>query len=304
MGISQASFIRKIYYSFMDWSMKRLTPFSPTAVSKIRYKQALGKWPNLKNPTEFNEKLIWLKLNTYYKNPLVCQCADKVKVRDYVKKLGCSEILIDCLGIYETPSDIPWEALPKQFVLKCNHGSGYNIVCSDKNTLDIKETEKKLNAWLKEDYSLSFAEMQYHNIKPLIICEKYLQPASGFLPDDYKVYCYNGKAEYIMLCTERETGHCKYFLFDREWTLLKWILSTLHENKKTFAKPACLKSLLSYAEKLSAGFPFVRMDFYVMEDNVYFGEMTFTPLAGTDSDYTPEGNQALSDKIILPSTPK
>lgn len=273
--------------------------FSPKIISKIRYKQVMGRKLNLKNPQEFNEKLMWLKLNRYYKNPLVTQCADKVRVREYVEQCGCKELLIDCLGVYETADEIPWEKLPQQFVLKCNHGAGYNIVCDDKSKLDIETSKKKLSEWLKTDYSLFHAEVQYHDIKPLIICEKYLQPLSGLLPDDYKVYCFNGKAECVMVCQGRETGHGNFYFFDKNWTFLDWVTGESKELAEKIARPVCLEQLWLYAEKLSKGFPFVRVDFYVLDDKVYFGEMTFTPHGCTDPDYTEEGNRELSNMLKL-----
>lgn len=300
MKDKKISFARKMYRNLKEWGIRRLSLVSPKAVSKIRYKQSLGKNLNLANPKEFNEKLMWLKLNTYYKNPRVTLCADKVKVREYIKKRGCGEILVDCIGVYEKASQIPWNRLPNQFVLKCNHGSGYNFVCTDKNKINIKEVEKELCKWLKKDYSLPNAEMQYHYIKPLIICEKYLQPVDGILPDDYKVYCFNGKAEGILLCKERETGKCRLYFYDRDWNGLCWIGTETKESHEKIKKPVCLKELLHYAEKLSKGFPFVRVDFYVLGGRVYFGEMTFTPYGCVDPDYTEEGNRELSKKLILP----
>lgn len=276
-----------------------LTCFSPKLVSKIRYRRAFGKKLDLKEPKEFNEKLMWLKLNDYSKNPLVIQCADKVRVREYVEQCGCGEILTECLGVYESTEEIPWKALPQQFVLKCNHGAGYNIVCDDKNKLDVRKEREKLKKWLKQDYSLLYAEMQYHYIKPLIICEKYLQPASGFLPDDYKVYCFHGKAKCVMVCRERESEQCKYYMMDRDWNFLDWIPSASREEAKGIERPLCLKELLSYAERLSKGFPFVRMDFYVLDNRIYFGEMTFTPCGCVDNDYTETGNLELSKMLKI-----
>lgn len=288
----------------MEWGIRCLSRVSPVAVSKIRYWQGSGKKLNLKNPQEFNEKLMWLKLNTYYKNPMVIQCADKVRVREYIETCGCKEILIECLGVYDRVEEIPWDNLPKEFVLKCNHGAGYNIVCTDKQKFKIEEQKEKLRRWLKEDYSLTYAEMQYHYIKPRIICEKYLKPKSGILPDDYKVYCFNGKAECIMLCKERANGHSRFYFFDRDWKCLSWNKSWTKGWGDEIERPSCLDALLKYAEKLSANIPFVRMDFYVIDGKVYFGEMTFTPCGCLDWGYSEEGNRELSKRLRIPPTEK
>lgn len=291
--------LRKKGRAVFEKGIKWLTPISPTLVSRIRYRQGCKRRLNLKNPQEFNEKMMWLKLNTYYKNPLVIQCADKVRVRDYIRERGCEEILIDCIGVYDRAEEIPWEQLPGQFVLKCNHGAGYNIICTDKNRADLRSYEKKLSDWLKEDYSLTYAEMQYHYIKPKIICEKYLRPVSGVLPEDYKVYCFDGKAVCVMLCSARETGQSRFYFFDRDWKPLDWGSRRLTEEVYKIERPACLDALFSYAEKLSEGFPFVRMDLYVMDNKVYFGEMTFTPSGCLAFGYTEEGNRELSRRLKL-----
>lgn len=290
----------KYYAAIKEYFMGRLALISPETVSKIRYKNNFGRPLNLGNPTEFNEKLQWLKLKKYQDDPLVIQCADKVRVREYIEQCGCGDILIECIGIYDEPEQIPWEHLPEKFVLKCNHGAGYNVVCTDKSAMDIEKTKKQLKKWLKDDYSLTYAEMHYHKIAKKIICEKYIQPEDGVLPDDYKVYCFDGEAYCTMLCKEREQEeNCKYYFFDKEWNFKPWDKSTSEFTNVQIEKPKQFEKMLSYAEKISKGFPFVRVDLYVMEDRIYFGEMTFTPCGCLDMDITEAGNKALSDKIVI-----
>ena len=115
---------------------KTLSTISPTLCSKLLYYRAFRRKLDLQHPQTLNEKLMWLKLNEYEKDPLVVQCADKYRVRDYVKAMGCGEILNELYGVYERPEDIPWDKLPQRFVLKCNHGCGYNILCRDRGSFD------------------------------------------------------------------------------------------------------------------------------------------------------------------------
>lgn len=293
----------RYFASGKTFLMNRLSLLSPTLVSKIYYKQKFGRPLDLENPKEFNEKLQWLKLKRYQNNPLVIQCADKVKVREYVETCGCAEILIECIGVYTNEEEIPWEQLPEQFVLKCNHGAGYNIICPDKSKLDVEEAKKQLKIWLKEDYSLPYAEMHYHKIPRRIICEKYIQPEDGIVPDDYKVFCFDGNANYIMLCREREhhgeEESCKYYFFDKAWNFYPWDKSTSGETNVCIKKPEQIDKMLEYAAVLSKGFPFVRVDFYVMNDRIYFGEMTFTPCGCLDGDLSPEANKIFSEQIVI-----
>ena len=147
---------------------------APTLCSKVLFYYAFGKKLDLKNPQTLDEKLMWLKLNTYKDNPLVAQCIDKYAVRFYIESQGCSELLNDLIGVWKRAEEIPFSELPQKFVLKCNHGCGYNIICRDKSIFDSKAAVKRLKHWLREDFWRRFAEINYKTIPPKIICEAYI----------------------------------------------------------------------------------------------------------------------------------
>lgn len=178
MGIKNSlkknKIVKKCHSALNRMKYKAATMISPKLCTKMRYKEAFGKKINLKNPKTLNEKLLWLKLNRYMKNPLVIQCADKFAVREYIKDCGCEDILIDIYGVYDKAEDIPWEELPERFVLKWNFGAGMNIVCTDKSALNKDEVIAQMKKWGKRKYWLEFAEMQYKYCKKKIICEKLL----------------------------------------------------------------------------------------------------------------------------------
>ncbi len=277
------------------------TMISPTLNTKMRYKYAFGKPLDLKNPVTFNEKNLWLKLNNYIHNPLVIQCADKYAVREYVKACGCEEILNELIGVWDRAEDIPWEELPEQFALKWNFGAGMNIICDDKSKLNKEETIKQLKKWGKVKFWLPHSEMQYKYAPKKIICEKYLNDGKGFLPTDYKLYCINGKAAFLLLCVGRENGgHPKFYFYDKEWNLHRLTRDGLAAPEDFYIeKPACVDDLFRYAEILAKPFPFVRMDFYAVDDKVYFGEMTFTPAGGMDGNRLPESDRVLSEMLDI-----
>lgn len=164
--------VQKIYSNIIDLKYSILTIISPTLSTKTRYKAAFGKELNLSDPKTLNEKILWLKLNRYMNDPLVIQCADKYRVREYLKQCGCSEILNELIGVYDKAEEIPWEQLPDQFVLKWNFGAGMNIICTDKNAMDKNKVIKQLNKWGRSKYWLPYAEMQYKYTPKKIICEK------------------------------------------------------------------------------------------------------------------------------------
>ena len=290
----------KVYMSCIDLCASFLTRISPELNTKFRYRTVFKKKLDMNNPTTLNEKILWLKHNTYHKNPLIIQCADKYAVREYIKDRGCEELLVDMYGAYDRVEDIPWEELPEQFALKWNFGAGMNIICNDKSKLDIPATVKQLKKWGKCKYWLSHAEMQYKYAPKKIVCEKYLSDGTGVLPVDYKVYCFNGKAEYLFVCVGREKGHPNFYFFDRNWQLCR-----LNKDGKaapegfTVEKPACADKIFEYAEKLSAPFPFVRADFYAIGDQVYFGELTFTPAGGLDVGRLPETDRLFGEMLKI-----
>lgn len=277
-----------------------LTSISPTLATKVIFRISKGRPLDLKNPRTLDEKISWLKLNTYYKNPLVSKCADKYAVREYIKTCGCPEILNELYGVYNSVEGIPWADLPDRFVLKWNMGCGCNIICADKNSLDIENARQLLSYWGKKKYYLSHAEMQYKYIPPRIICEKYLEVLEGELPD-YKFYCFNGEAKYVMVCLGRGQGHPQFYYYDREWNLLKLSEDAINAPADfNLPKPDVIEEMFEYASKLSKPFPFVRADFYLVDGKIIFGELTFTPSGGIDSGRLPETDIALGRLVKLP----
>ena len=262
------------------WFKSILTLISPKLNTKIVYFFKFRKTIDLKCPKTLDEKIQWLKLNTYYRNPLVTQCTDKYEVRKYVKECGCGEILNDLYGVYTSVEDISWEKLPNKFVLKWNFGCGQNLICFDKSKLDIEGAKKKLRKWYKEHHTfyLPYSEMQYKGIPPRIVCERLIETVDGDLPIDYKLYCFNGVADCVLVCTNRQSGHPDYYFFDRGWKLKRYNRKGKEASVDfTLPRPDNFEKLFEYADKLSKPFPFVRVDFYLEKGEITFGELTFTP---------------------------
>lgn len=263
-------------------ALKISANFSPEFCAKAHYFIKFKKKLNLRNPSTFNEKIQWLKFNEF-SNDIYTLCADKYKVREYVSSKGCGEILNELYGVYDNPQSIDYDALPEKFALKCNHGAGYNIICDDKSSLDIEKTNKQLHYWLKQDFSTLFIEPQYKKIERKILCEKYIENERGGFPDDYKFYCFNGKPYAVMVCKEREKGTPKFYYFDMNWSPLPFEDTIELINNNDYPEmPDGFKKMREYATKLASDFKFVRADFYLLNSNVIFGELTFTPSAGLD----------------------
>lgn len=255
-------------------------------VSLLYYKQ-YKRFPRLRNPRLFNEKLQWLKLHVYGKDPVYTVCADKYKVREYLTERGFGDLLIPLIGVYERPEDIDFDALPDRFVLKWNFGSGYNIICNDKSKLDVEATVRKLREWGKDkNYAWKSYEMQYRDIPRRIVCEVNISQDGQHLVEDYKFQCFKGKVALGLVNWRFEDGRMHTYAFDRNMKRLVHDLSTdRHVQVEIPDVPLegeKIDRLIDMAEKLSVQFPYVRVDLYYVREKIYFGEYTFSDGGGFD----------------------
>lgn len=256
----------------------------------------VGYTPDLENPQTFNEKINWLKL--YWFNPDMIICCDKNRVRKYVEDKGLGEILIPQIGVFDNANDIDFSQLPNKFVLKPSHDSGHYVLCRDKNSLDIKKTRKMLNAYLKYDFAFRGMEWSYHTDHPVIVCEELLEDSTVDDLYDYKFFCFNGNPEYIFFVSDRK-NHAKSDFYDLKWQRqnFRWYYEP---SGIDHPKPSRFDDMLKYARILSAGFPFVRVDFYEVNGKVYFGELTFFHGSGYGWFQPKEMDRIFGDKIVLP----
>lgn len=264
------------------------------------FKVHMGHSLNLEDPKTFNEKLQWLKL--YDRNPEYTKMVDKYKVRDYISEKIGKEYLIPLLGVWDDPDNIDFDSLPNKFVLKCNHNSGLGMcICKDKSKLDVKEVKKELKKGLNQDYYLNGREWPYKNVPRKIIAEKYMVNDSNSKEfTDYKFFCFNGYVDCVMVCLDRNSGDPKFYFFDKDWKL-KRLNKRGKEAPKDFTipKPECIDEMFEIASKLSEGFPFVRVDLYQSYGKIYFGEMTFYPDSGFDSNILKESDDYFGKLIDL-----
>ena len=270
----------------MDNLMKNiiLTPLnylyaiSPELELKLMFRLKQGYNLNLKNPVTYNEKLQWIKL--YDHNPLMPKCCDKYAVRSYVEDKGCGAILNELIWEGMNPEEIPFDKLPRQCVIKVTHGSTFNIICTDTSKLDRHDVIEKCRKWLKAKFLPCYGEWFYGRIEPRIIIEKYLEDGHGKDLFDYKVFCFNGKAKLIDVHSGRFGEHLRN-IYDLDWNLQEDVYFK-YGHAPVIDKPKALSLMIQYAEILSSDFYHARVDFFIVNDQVYFGEITFTNGAGFD----------------------
>lgn len=257
----------------------------------------LGYSLDLTNPQTFNEKLQWLKL--YDRKPDYTMMVDKYKVREYIKEKLGEEYLIPLLGVWDNAEDINFDKLPNRFVLKCNHNSGLGMyICKDKSKLtekQIKVIRKNLTKGLQQDYYLTGREWPYKDVPRKIIAEKYMEDKTGQLRD-YKFYCFNGEPKIIMINSDREIEKTKadYFDMDFNWIDLKWGYE--HALVKP-SKPINFEKMKEIAGVLSKNIPELRVDFYEVNNKIYFGELTFFDGSGFDKIEPKEWDKKIGDWI-------
>jgi hypothetical protein len=258
---------------------------------KMRYRATMGKKLDLNTPRTFNEKLQWLKIHD--RNPLYTTLADKYAVREYIRKKLGEEYLIPLVGgPWQNANEIDFDRLPNQFVLKCTHDSGGIVICRDKDELDIKSAKKMLNRKLRKNYFYWGREWPYKNIKPQIIAEKYVGNNTDRIqhqPVDYKIFCFDGEPKIIMTVTgghDNERNIIRRF-YDVEWNKQKIGVHGKNNYSEAESQPAQLSQLLDISKKLSTGIKHVRLDFYIINETIKFGEFTFYHMSGFEK-FSPE----------------
>ncbi|OOZ42172.1 hypothetical protein BOW53_00915 [Solemya pervernicosa gill symbiont] len=249
---------------------------------KHQYKKTFSKVAQLNPPETINEFILQRKL--YDRNPRYTECSDKYRVRSWVEKVAGEDCLVPLLAVSDDVDEINYASLPEPFVIKVNHGCGQNMIVREKSEVDWLSAKRQLKGWMRNSHYLNTREWQYKNIQPMVVVEALLSEG-GELPKDYKLHCFNGVVRYIAVVHDREHKASVSF-YDPQWNYLfiEWGRYEMGPKEK---RPETLDEMVGLAQKLSQEFDYVRVDLYSVAGQVYFGELTFTPLNGL-SKFNPE----------------
>ena len=267
------------------------------AFLKLIFKANVGYTLNLNNPRTFNEKLQWLKI--YDHNIKYQTYVDKYAVKSYIADQIGEKYVIPTIGVWDEVNRIDFDKLPSQFVLKCVHGSSCNIICNDKGSLDVQKTREKLEYWMHKNWYWLGREWPYKAIQPRIIAEQFLEDGTGQLMD-YKFFCFNGVVKCFKIDFDRSTEHRANY-YTPDGALLEFgemICPPDYERK--IAMPVSLSNMISIAERLSKGIPFVRVDLYEVKGQIFFGELTLYPAAGLGPFTEKKWDYTLGEWLQLP----
>ncbi|GBU23738.1 glycosyl transferase [Fibrobacteria bacterium R8-3-H12] len=267
-----------LIFLYLEW--KGFLNWLPDSLYFKGFFRAKCGYPlDLKNPKTFNEKLQWIKLHGNLEK--YTDLVDKYEVRKYIAQTIGEEYLIPLIGVWDRVEDIDFGKLPEQFVLKCNHDSGSVVICKDKNNFDIEKAKNKLKKHLKRNYYYHAREAQYKNIKPRVICEKYMVDKQKIEPEDYRIFSFNGTPKIIFVDRSilKKKSNIRN-LYDVEWNYIPVSVGYPTDCNRIISKPNKLEEMLKLTKILSKNIPCVRVDFYLIDDKIYFGELTFTHAAG------------------------
>ena len=282
-----------------DYFLRKTSPLwrSDQLYLKLRYYFNFGKKLNLENPVGFNAKCQWIKL--FYHRPEMTVMVDKYEAKKWAADKIGSQHVVPCYGIWDNADDIDFDVLPNQFVLKCTHGCGGHVICKEKSLLDIPKARDTIHKGLCKSTYMETREWPYKNVKPRVIAEEYLVDDDSGVLTDYKFFCFNGVPKMMYVSKDGEhTPHTDFF--DMDWNRLPLHMRDPNSEIPP-RKPKFFEEMKEIAQKLSAGFPHVRVDMYLVNDVIFFGEMTFFTLGGLVYFNPPSWDAIIGDWIKLPS---
>ncbi len=251
----------------------------PKLYLKRKYRKKLNRIPDLGNPRRFTELMQWRKL--YDHNPLYTLCSDKFAVRGYIKDKMGVEVLVPLIRSARTWEELDFPSLPESFIIKANHGCGWNEIVFDKSKVREKDLKQVCEKWLSQNYYHRSAEWQYKNIPPMIVVEKLLLDQNGRAPEDYKCHCYNitGETDMVISVNENRFVDHRRSAYDENWNRLPFS-THVRAPDRDCPRPEKLKDMVRLAKKLAEDFNYVRVDLYNLSGKLYFAELTFTPDSG------------------------
>ncbi len=293
------------YRFLVDANHGKYNSMSDNDYVRRKYRAVCKKELNLEEPKTFSEKLQWLKL--YDRQKHYAEIVDKYEVKEHIAKVVGPEYVIPTLGVWDSFDDIDFDALPQQFVLKCTHDSASCIICQNKSQFDKQKAKKKLESALKSNFYYRNREWQYYNVKPRIIAEVYLMNSGNGNADvdvdsgaltDYKFFCFGGIPKVMYISKDRGSNPETDF-FDLEFNHLPIRMKDPNARSAP-SKPDCFDDMVALAEKLSKNYPHIRVDFYVVNNKIYVGELTLHHCGGFVNVYPEEWDKRLGSWITLP----
>jgi len=271
----------KVKYALIGLAAGALSAYrdrlSDETYTHLRYILHFERLPRYRNPRSFYDRLNALKL--YEKDPLRARIADKLAAREFVRERFGDKYLTRLHRTWPSADHVSFEGLPRQFVLKANHGSGMVKVVTDRDAENVDAVRRLCERWLRTDYSALEKEWVYRDIPRRVFAEEYLTDGTTFVPLDYRFLVLFGRCAVIQVDRDRFSDHHTRAVFDRDFNELPYSFG--HPRAEGLAKPPNLGEMVAVAETLGREFSsFIRVDLYSVNGRIYFSELTNFPQAG------------------------
>lgn len=245
----------------------------------LDFRKFFGRIPNIKKPETMNEKVLYRK-RFHCNNKFYTILADKFLVRDYVTQRIGEEYLIPLIDCLDKPEEVI-NNISKYHdtVIKSNHASRMvYVVPDDLSDINLGQLRSDISKWMRTDYSKRHGEYQYKNIKRKILVEKFIGDKNT-LPVDFKIHIFksaSGEYSYVIQVIENrakhETSH-SYFINNLE-------NSFSGDFKFSGTEREIIVEAVKLSYKLLGKLEYARVDWYIIDSKLYFGEITLTPGAG------------------------
>lgn len=269
---------------------------------KINYEYYSGRKLDLQNPVEFYEKISWYKV--FFRPKILNQLVDKQAVKTYVTKKVGAQHLNETLGVYNKGSEVDFDKLPDQFVIKGVHGYHFNLIAKDKAKLNRLKSRFLLKKWMnKNQYYREDMEWTYKDVKPLLMAETYLEEMGKTTLNDYKFFCFNGTPKFVQIDMEIGTKDHRCY-YDMDWNKLDLYTEKIPFYEGEVNKPEKFEEMKSVAYRLADQLPFPRVDLYSIQGKTLLGEMTFYPSDARNRFLPEKYNKIIGDYFVLPKIPK
>lgn len=289
-GFHTSTLSRRFVHSPVGRTIVRTLP--PRLTISLQFYYRLGYFPNLRRPATFNEKIQHRKL--YDRDPRMAPLIDKIAAKDIVAGVIGSDWIIPTLWSGRDPAHIPFDKLTPPYVVKASHTSNCNLFVFDGEAVDRAHIQAQAARWLKVDHASYAHEWAYSQVSPGLLIEPYIGRITS-LPVDLKFYVFHGKVHYIEVCVDRGTENKRWIYFDRDWVWQPVSPADEADADMKVNPPESLTAMIDAAEALGAPFGFARVDFYEVDERPLFGEITFYPDAGYDSDHSANFNRVLGE---------
>ncbi|SHF33613.1 TupA-like ATPgrasp [Arenibacter palladensis] len=290
--------VKKILYGLL----KKFKFLPQKTFIKIYYEYYSGKKLDLDNPVEFYEKISWYKV--FFRPKILNQLVDKYAVKAYVEDKIGKQYLNETLAVYDRSSEVDFDKLPDQFVIKGVHGYHFNLIVKDKKKLNKIKSRYLLKKWMsKNQYYRGGKEWAYKDVKPRLIAEKYLEEMGKEVLNDYKFFCFDGSPKFVQIDIDRGSKNSRCY-YDMEWNKLDLYTQKIPYYEGEIDRPENFGEMKIVAQKLAANLPFTRVDLYSIQGKTLFGEMTFYPSDARNSFLPEKYNKIIGDYFVLPEIPK